>query len=106
LLLATTTYYPFLVVAQLLSGINVATIGVSTVLVITDLLPAPAASIWPRVRSGALTGIAASMSTSGTGIIFQELGARRDFCPVAVALAQTTLIWVFLAKTKLGTCEG
>jgi hypothetical protein len=33
------------------------------------------------------------MSASGTGIIFQELGARLGFLPMAaVALAQTTLI--------------
>jgi MFS family permease len=36
-LLAVTAYYPFLVIAQVLDGISGATIGVLTVLVITDL---------------------------------------------------------------------
>ena len=50
---------------------------------------------------GALSGIAASISTSTTGFLFQALGPRIGYLPLAaIAAAATGVLWVFLAETK------
>src|ERR1700728_2992966 len=101
LLLAFTAAYPVLVVGQLLSGITGATIGVLTVLVITDLTAGTGRFNLAVGAVGALSGLAASVSTSATGFVFQALGPRAGYLPLAaIAAAATALLWVFLAETK------
>lgn len=101
ILLAFTTGYPFLVVAQVLSGITGATIGVLTVLVITDLTAGTGRFNLAFGVVGAMSGIAASVSTSATGFLFQAFGPRIGYLPLAaIAAAATALLWAFLSETK------
>jgi MFS family permease len=101
ILLAFATGYPFLVVAQILSGMTGATIGVLTVLVITDLTAGTGRFNLAFGVVGAMSGIAASVSTSATGFLFQAFGPRIGYLPLAgIAAAATALLWVFLSETK------
>ncbi len=100
-LLAVTSYYPVLVVAQLLDGIAGATIGVLTVLVITDLTAGTARFNLAVGSVAALGAIAASISTGATGFLFQTFGPRIGYLPLAViATAATFVVWRFLSETK------
>jgi MFS superfamily sulfate permease-like transporter len=50
---------------------------------------------------GALSGIAASLSTIATGFIFQALGPHLGYVPLAAVAAVATLfLWMFLNETK------
>jgi len=90
-----------LLVAQLLDGISGAIIGVLTVIVITDLTSGTGRFNLARGAIGALTGVAASLSTVATGFFFQGFGATSGFVLIAViAGAATGLLWVFLSETK------
>ena len=100
-LLAFTSGYAFLVVAQLLSGISGAVIGVMTVLVITDLTAGTGQFNLAQGAVGAMIGIAASLSTLATGFLFQGVGPLGGFIAIAaVAGGATALIWIFVAETK------
>ena len=100
-LLAVTTNYPLLIAAQLLSGITGATVGVLTVLIVTDLTTGTGRFNLAAGTVGALSGIAASLSTSSTGFLFQGLGRTAGFLILSgIALAATALLWVFLSETK------
>ncbi len=100
-LLAFSANYPVLVVAQVMSGVTGAIVGVMTVLVITDLTAGSGRFNLAVGTVGALSGVAASVSTSATGYLFQALGPRIGYLPLAaVAAAATGLLWVFLAETK------
>lgn len=100
-LLAFTSSYPFLVVAQLLSGVTGAIIGVLTVLVITDLTTGTGRFNLAQGVVGAVTGLAASLSTIATGYLFQNIGNTGGFLAItAVAAAATGLIVLFVAETK------
>jgi MFS family permease len=100
-LLAFTSSYPFLVVAQLLSGVTGAIIGVLTVLVITDLTTGTGRFNLAQGVVGAVTGLAASLSTIATGYLFQNIGNTGGFLAIAaVAGAATGLIAMFVAETK------
>jgi MFS family permease len=100
-LLAFTNGYAFLVVAQLLSGISGAVIGVMTVLVITDLTVGTGRFNLAQGAVGAMIGIAASLSTLVTGFLFQGVGPLGGFIAIAaVAGGATALIWIFVAETK------
>jgi predicted MFS family arabinose efflux permease len=100
-LLAFTTDYPFLVVAQLLDGISGAIIGVLTVLVITDLTAGTGRFNLARGMVGTLSSIAASVSTIVTGYLSQTFGHWIGFMTIAgAAVAATALLWVFLSETK------
>jgi MFS family permease len=100
-LLAFTSSYPFLVVAQLLSGVTGAIIGVLTVLVITDLTTGTGRFNLAQGAVGAMTGLAASLSTIATGYLFQTIGNTGGFLAItAVAGAATGLIAIFVAETK------
>jgi MFS family permease len=89
------------VVAQLLSGVTGATIGVLTVLVITDLTAGTGRSNLAVGTVGAMSGIAASVSTSATGFLFHAFGPRIGYLPLAaIAAAASVLLWVFLSETK------
>jgi Major Facilitator Superfamily len=101
ILLASSSAYPVLVAAQALSGVTGAIIGVMTVLVITDLTAGTGRFNLAVGAVGALSGVAASVSTSGTGFLFQLLGPRIGYLPLAaIALAATGLLWWFLSETK------
>jgi sugar phosphate permease len=50
---------------------------------------------------GALSGLAASLSTTGTGFIFQAVGPHLGYVLLAVVAALATLfLWMFLNETK------
>ena len=101
LLLVVSTVYPVLVVAQVLSGLTGAVIGVMTVIVVADLTAGSGRFNLALGVVGALTGIAATISTSATGYMFEALGPRLGFLPLAVvAAAATLLVWRFLVETK------
>ena len=100
-ILAITAYYPFLVAGQILDGVSGATVGVLTVIVIADLTAGTGRFNLADGAVGALTGIAATISTSTTGFLFQHFGAHVGFLPLAaVGVAATALVWVFLSETK------
>jgi MFS family permease len=100
-ILAITAFYPFLLAAQILDGISGATIGVLTVIVLTDLTAGTGRFNLAIGVIGALNGIAAAISTSTTGFLFQHFGAHIGFLPLAVVgAAGTGLVWVFLSETK------
>jgi nitrate/nitrite transporter NarK len=49
----------------------------------------------------ALGGIAAAISTTATGFMFQMFGARIGYLPLAViAAAAVAVVWKFLSETK------
>lgn len=100
-LLAFASAYPFLVVAQILDGISGSVINVLTVLVITDLTAGTGRFNFARGFVGAMLGIAASLSTLGTGYLFQGFGVATGFLAIsAVAGAAAALIWIFVSETK------
>ncbi len=100
-LLAFTNAYAFLIVAQLLSGITGAIIGVLTVIVIADLTAGTGQFNLAQGAVGAASGIAASLSTLITGFLFQGVGPAGGFIAIAaVAGAATVLIWIFVGETK------
>lgn len=101
LLLACTAAYPALIVAQAMSGVTGAIIGVLTVIVIADLTAGTGRFNLAVGAVGALSGVAASVSTGGTGYLFQALGPRLGYLPLAaIAAAAAALLWVFLSETK------
>jgi MFS family permease len=100
-LLAFTSSYGFLIIAQLLSGVTGAIIGVLTIIVITDLTAGTGRFNLAQGAVGAMIGIAASLSTLMTGYLFEGVGALEGFIVIAaVAGAATVLIWIFVAETK------
>jgi MFS family permease len=100
-LLAVTAQYPILIVAQLLSGVTGATVGVLTVLVVADLTAGTGRFNLAVGSVGALSGVAASLSTSSTGFLFQEFGRTAGFLVLAgIAAAAAALLWAFLSETK------
>ena len=100
-LLAFSNDYVFLVVGQLLSGITGAVIVVMTVLVVTDLTAGTGRFNLAQGTVGAMSGIAASISTLATGFLFQGIGTTSGFLVITgVAAAATVLIAVFVSETK------
>ncbi len=105
-LLASTTEFPFLLLAQLLSGITGAIIGVLTVLVITDLTAGSGRFNLAQGVIGAASGVAASVSTLVTGYFFEKFGSWSGFLAIAaIATMATALIWAFLSETKPAQSE-
>jgi MFS family permease len=101
LLLAATAAYPALVFAQVLSGVTGAVIGVLTVIVVTDVTAGTGRFNLAIGVLGALSGVAASISTSVTGYLFQLLGPHFGYVPLAaVAALATAILWMFLTETK------
>jgi MFS family permease len=100
-LLAFTSNYAFLIVAQLLNGVSGAIVGVLTILVITDLTAGTGRFNLAQGAVGAMIGIAASLSTLATGFLFQGIGPGGGFVAISlVASAATGLIWIFISETK------
>ena len=101
LLLATTAAYPALVLAQVLSGVTGAVIGVLTVIVVADLTAGTGRFNLAIGVLGALSGVAAAISTTVTGYLFQSLGPHLGYAPLAaVAALATAILWTFLTETK------
>ncbi len=78
-LLAFTNAYAFLIVAQPFDGVTGAIVGVLTTLVITDLTAGTGRFNLAQGIVGAVTGIAASVSTLATGFLFQGVGSAGGF---------------------------
>lgn len=78
-----------------------AVIGVLMVLVIMDLTVGSGRFNLAQGAIGALSGMAASLSTLLTGYLFQGFGSWTGFLTIAVfATAATAVIWAFLSETK------
>ena len=100
-LFAFVTNYPLMIAIQLLDGVSGSIINVLTVLVISDLTTGTGRFNLAQGAIGAMIGIAASLSTSITGIIFQEFGHGAGFIFIAgVAATGTALAWLLLPETK------
>ena len=100
-LLAFTTSYPFFIVAQVLNGITGAIIGVLTVLVIADLTVGTGRFNLAQGAVGAMSGVAAALSTLATGYLVEDFGLASGYLSItAVAIAATALIWAFISETK------
>jgi hypothetical protein len=81
-----------------------ATIGVPTIIVVADLTAGRFNLVVGLV--GALSGVAASISTGVSGFVFQTVGSRLAHLSLApIAAAATALLWVFLSETKPHTYE-
>jgi len=101
LLLAFSSSYPLLLLGQSLSGITGTIIGVLTTVVVADLTAGTGRFNLAMGMLGALSGVAAALSTGLTGYIFQAIGPRLGYLPLAVvAAAATVLLWMFLSETK------
>jgi MFS family permease len=100
-LLAFAASYPIFIVAQVLNGITGAIIGVLTVLVIADLTVGTGRFNLAQGAVGAMSGVAAALSTLGTGYLVQAFGLASGFLSItAVAIGATALIWAFISETK------
>jgi MFS family permease len=100
-LLAFNSNYVWLMIGQLLSGVTGAVIGVLTVLVVADLTAGTGRFNLAQGVVGAMSGVAASISTLATGFLFQGFGTTGGFLTITgVAAAATALIAVFAAETK------
>jgi MFS family permease len=101
LLLAFSSSYSVLVVGQCLSGVTGAIVGVMTVVVVTDLTADTGRFNLAVGIIGTLSAIAASVSTSATGFVFQAVGPKIGYPALAlIAAAATVLVWAFLSETK------
>ncbi len=100
-LFAFVTDYPLIIAIQLLDGISGSIIGVMTVLVITDLTAGTGRFNLAQGVIGAMMGLAASLSTSVTGVVAQEFGREAGFLFIAAIAAGATAIgFLFLPETK------
>jgi MFS family permease len=93
--------YPALVAIQVLDGVSGSVMNVLTVLIITDLTAGTGRFNLAQGAIGAMMAIAASLSTSITGLLFQEFGRSVGFLTIAgVAVAGTASAWALVAETK------
>jgi MFS family permease len=101
ILLALTAAMPVLFVVQFLNGISGAVIGVLTVIVVADLTAGTGRFNLAQGAVGALSGLAAAVSTLATGYIAERLGATAGYVAIAVcAVGAVSLLWVFLTETR------
>ena len=90
-----------LLTAQLLGGISAATVTVLTILVVTDLTTGTGRFNLVRGFIGTLIAIAASISTTATGFLFEALGHWEGFLILAAASAiASSLLWAAMPETK------
>ncbi len=100
-LFAFVTNYKAMVAIELLDGITGSIINVMTVLVITDLTAGTGRFNLAQGAVGAMLAIAAALSTSISGFVFQEFGRGAGFLALAaIAAAATATAWAFLPETK------
>jgi MFS family permease len=100
-LFAFVTDYPLMFAIQLLDGVSGAIINVLTVLVITDLTTGTGRFNLAQGAIGTAIGVAASLSTSVFGFVFQSVGHAAGFVTITVvAAAAAALAWLFMPETK------
>jgi MFS family permease len=90
-----------LLLSQVLDGISGATIGVLTLLTITDVTTGSGRFNLARGAVGTLSSLAASISTAASGFVIQEFGLSAGFVGMAAAAVGATLVtWMLLPETK------
>ncbi|HEY3640115.1 MAG TPA: MFS transporter [Xanthobacteraceae bacterium] len=100
-LFAFVTDYRAMVAIELLDGVTGSIVNVITVLVITDLTAGTGRFNLAQGAIGAMLAVAAALSTSISGFVFQEFGRGAGFLAIAaVAAAATAAAWAFLPETK------
>ena len=100
-LFAFSTDYAVLVVAQLLGGVSAAAVTVLTVLVITDLTTGTGRFNLVRGSVGTVIAVAASVSTTASGFIFQTFGHWAGFLSLATAaLIAAVFLWAAMPETR------
>lgn len=98
---ALTTHPALLVVIQMLDGLNGATLGVLTTLVIADLAKGTGRFNLAQGVVGTLSGIGASLSTSISGLVVEKLGHTAGFFSVTtVGMIAVAIFWMFMPETK------
>jgi MFS family permease len=101
LLLAFSANVSVLLIAQFLGGISAAAVTVLTILMITDLTTGSGRFNLVRGAIGTLIAIAASISTSATGFLFETLSNWEGFLILAAASAiATALLWLAMPETR------
>jgi MFS family permease len=89
-----------LLIAQVLGGISAAAVTVLTVLVITDLTTGTGRFNLVRGSVGTLLAIAASISTTATGFIFEGLSQWAGFLILAaISVVASALLWAAMPET-------
>ena len=89
-----------LLIAQVLGGFSAAAVTVLTVLVITDLTTGTGRFNLVRGSVGTLLAIAASISTTATGFIFEGLSQWAGFLILAaISVVATALLWAAMPET-------
>jgi MFS family permease len=100
LLFAFSANVPILLTAQVLGGISAAAVTVLTILVITDLTTGTGRFNLIRGFIGTVIAIAASISTTATGFMFEGLGHWEGFLMlVATSAIATALLWAAMPET-------
>jgi MFS family permease len=90
-----------LIAVQLLDGVSGAFVSVLTVVIITDLTAGTGRFNLARGGVGMITGVAASVSTALSGVVWQRAGEKAAFLSMAaVAVIATALLWCQLAETR------
>jgi MFS family permease len=101
LLFAFSANVSVLLTAQLLGGISAAAVTVLTILVITDLTTGTGRFNLVRGFIGTLIAIAASISTTATGFLFEALGNWQGFLILAAASAiAMASLWAAMPETR------
>jgi predicted MFS family arabinose efflux permease len=101
ILLVVTSGYGFLIAGQILNGFTGAIIGVLTVIVVADLTAGTGRFNLAQGTVGALSGLAAAVSTIGSGYMVAAFGFAAGFVAITVvSLAATAVLWVFISETK------
>jgi MFS family permease len=89
-----------LLIAQVLGGISAAAVTVLTVLMITDLTTGTGRFNLVRGSVGTLLAIAASISTTATGFIFEGLSQWAGFLILAaISVVASALLWAAMPET-------
>jgi MFS family permease len=90
-----------LIAVQILDGVSGAFVSVLTVVIITDLTAGTGRFNLARGGVGMITGVAASVSTALSGVVWQRAGEKAAFLSMAaVAVIATALLWCQLAETR------
>jgi MFS family permease len=90
-----------LLLSQALDGVSGATVGVLTLLIVTDVTTGSGRFNLARGAVGTLSSLAASISTGASGFVIQEFGMSAGFLAMAAAAVGATLLtWMLLPETK------
>lgn len=90
-----------LIAVQVLDGVSGAFVSVLTVVIIADLTAGTGRFNLARGGVGMITGVAASVSTALSGLVWQRAGEKTAFLSMAaVAVIATALLWYQLTETK------